>query len=148
MVVLSTSGLKRMDVAAYSYRVKTGEITSRAVDSHLAQLIVPPDGEVLLVSSAGRGWQAPLWRLPDTAGFGELGLEKGEVVTTIQPPGLLTLGTRQGKVKRIEPELTPASWSMLIGLGGKGDELLFAGIGSEVVFVCLLYTSPSPRDRS
>ncbi|MCG3212616.1 MAG: DNA gyrase subunit A [Anaerolineae bacterium] len=135
VVVLATGGLKRVDEAAYSYRVKPGEMSKRAVDSHLQLLAVPPEGEALLVSSAGRGWQAPLWRLPESATFEELGLAKGEAVISVQRPGPLTLGTRQGSVKRIEPALTESNWAQVIGLADKDDEVLFAGSGPEVLFV-------------
>jgi DNA gyrase subunit A len=134
VVVLTTSGLKRLDKSAYSYRIKAGEVSKRAVESYLFRLIVPPDGEVVLVSNTGRGWQAPLWRLAEQATFEELGLGKGEFVIAVQPPGLLTLGTRQGTVKRIEPALIEASWAMLMGLA-EGDEVLFAGPEPEVIFV-------------
>jgi DNA gyrase subunit A len=111
-------------------------VTKRAVESHLSLLTVPPEDELLLVSSGGRGWQAPLWRLPEAATFEEVGLAKGEAVIGVQRPGgLLTLGTRQGNVKRTEPSLTEGNWAALIGLTDEADEVLFAGSGPEVIFV-------------
>lgn len=135
VAIISTAGFKRFD-APYRYRVTDG-VTSRAVETNLAQLdAVDPDGDILLLSSAGRAWQGKIWRLPETATAGELGLKEGERLLDLHHPGdMLILGTRRGKVKRIEPEPAEANWSQIIGLAKKEDELLFAGPGPEAIFV-------------
>jgi DNA gyrase subunit A len=143
-VAITTQGVLRSDSASFAYRVKEGP-SGRAVEAHLAQFQLEPDDSLLLVSSAGRAWRARVGQVATKAAFADLGLGKGEVIVgggVLQPDGLVVIGTRQGKIKRVrvaELGLSEASWAMLMGLD-KGDEALFAGVASDAATV-LFFTS-------
>jgi DNA gyrase subunit A len=143
MLVVTTQGFQRNDAKGFSYRVKAGA-TSRAVEAHRMHLQTGPDDAVVLVSNLGRAWWGAVGRLPRSAGFEELGLEKDEQVIgmgVLTQKNLLIVGTREGQVKRVSVEdlraMAEASWATIIGLGSKDDRALFAGIGgdeAEVMF--------------
>jgi len=143
VIVVTTQGVQRQDSKGFSYKLKPG-VSARAVEAHRLHLRAGPEDKVLLVSDRGRAWWGGVGRLPRTATFAELGLEKGEQVVGGGVPvkdTFLTLGTRQGRVKRLKAEDAQtgaeASWSTIIGLGGEDDRVLFAGLGgadAQVMF--------------
>jgi DNA gyrase subunit A len=143
-VAITTQGVLRSDSAGFSYRVKEGP-SGRAVEAHLAQFQLQPEDSLLLVSSAGRAWRAPVGQVPAKADFAELGLAKNEVLVgggVLQPDRLVVMGTRLGKIKRVHVQdlgMSEASWAGLIGLD-KEDELLFADVAGEEATV-LFFTA-------
>ncbi len=137
VVAITTLGVQRHDARQFGYRVKPG-VTSRAVEAHRLHIRTEPTDTIILVSNRGRAWWGGVGRLPRAASFSELGLDKGEQVVGggVLPPGsALILGTRQGRVKRVKAEDArvgaEASWSTIVGLDGKDDGVLFAGVGSD-----------------
>ncbi len=148
-VAITTQGVIRSDSANFAYRVKEGP-SGRAVEAHLAHFQLEPDDSLLLVSSAGRAWRAPVGQVAAKADFAELGLGKGEVIVgggvlrhaQDTPASYLVIGTRLGKIKRVRVEdlgLSEASWVGLMGLD-KDDETLFAGVAGDAATV-LFFTA-------
>lgn len=137
VLAVTTQGVQRSDSKGFGYRVKPG-VTSRAVDAHRIHLRTEPDDNVILVSSRGRVWWGAVGRIPRTTDLETLGLGKGEQIVGV---GLLTddchliLGTRQGRVKRVKAEdvksTAEGSWASVIGLAGKDDSVIFAGVGGD-----------------
>jgi DNA gyrase subunit A len=151
IVVLTTHGVQRHEAQGYSYQVKAG-LTARPVEAHLLELRAEADDEVILVSSRGRVWRAPVGRIPAGANFAELGLDRnssrglaarGEILVgagIAAPDHYLVLGTQAGNIKRTGiADLAggQANWSIGIGLAGQDDRLLLAGVmpdQAEVMF--------------
>lgn len=142
IVVLTTHGVQRHEAQGYSYQVKAG-LTARPVEAHLLDLKTEADDEVILVSSRGRVWRAPVGRIPAGANFAELGLDRNETLIgagITVPEHYLVLGTQAGNIKRTGiADLTggQANWSIGIGLAGHDDRLLLAGVmpdQAEVMF--------------
>jgi DNA gyrase subunit A len=143
ILVVTTLGFQRNDAKGFSYRVKAG-VTSRAVESHRLHLRTEPDDVVVLVSSLGRAWWGAVGRLPRSAGFADLGLEKNEQIVgmgVLTDKNYLVLGTLDCQVKRVKAEDVrsgaEASWATIIGLAGPDDRVLFAstaGDEAEVMF--------------
>jgi DNA gyrase subunit A len=151
VVVVTTQGVQRNDAKSFGYRVKPGT-TSRAVEAHRIHLRTSPEDTVVLVSDQGRAWWGAVGRLPRTASFQDLGLSKGEQVVgagILSGKCCLVLGTRQGQVKRVKAEdvtsSAEASWATIIGLGGDGDGVLFAGVGDDAAQVMFFGTSRANR---
>lgn len=136
MVAITTRGIARTHAAEFSYKLKGGQ-SAKAVEAHLLHLVTEPDDVVLLISNRGRAWKATVGRVPNTASFTDLGLEKGEYLiggSVLTTDSYLVLGTRAGNIKRVKVEdlnLAEASWAGVIGLSGKGDELLCAAVSSD-----------------
>ncbi len=137
VIVVTTQGVQRSDARGFGYRIQEGA-TTRAVEAHRLHLQTRPKDTIVLVSSRGRAWWGAVGRLPRTARFEELGLDKGEEVVgagLLAGKGLLVIGTRQGQVKRVKVEdvtaSAEASWATIVGLSGRDDAALFAGIGGE-----------------
>jgi len=137
VVAITTLGVQRHDARQFGYRIRPGA-TSRAVEAHRLHLRTEPTDTIILVSDKGRAWWGGVGRLPRSAGFSELGLDKGEQVVgggVLTPGSALILGTRQGRVKRVKAEDArvgaEASWSTIVGLDGKDDGVLFAGVGGD-----------------
>jgi DNA gyrase subunit A len=151
VVVVTTQGVQRNDAKGFSYRVKPGT-TSRAVEAHRMHLRTEPEDTVVLVSNRGRAWWGAVGRLPRSASFEALGLNKGEQVVGI---GILTdnsclvLGTRQGRVKRVKAQdvrsTAEASWAMVVGLEDSDDGVLFASVGDDKAQVMFFTTSRAIR---
>ncbi len=151
MVVVTTRGVQRNDANRFGYRVKPGT-TSRAVEAHRVHLRTEPEDTVVLVSDRGRVWWGTVGRLPRSASFEELGLDRGERVVggdILSDESYLVLGTRQGQVKRVKAEdvksTAETSWATVIGLTGKGDSVLFAGVGGDEAQVMFFSTSRANR---
>ncbi len=151
MIVVTTQGVQRQDAKGFSYRLKAG-VTSRAVEAHRLHLRTEPDDTIVLVSNRGRAWWGQVGRLPRSATFQELGLEKGEQVVglgVLSRDCCLVLGTRRGQVKRVKAEDvrsgSEASWAMIIGLGGADDGVLFAGTGDDQAQVMFFTTGRANR---
>ena len=154
MIAVTTQGVQRSEAKGFSYRVKAGT-TSRAVEAHRFHLRTEAEDTVVLVSDRGRAWWAGVGRLPRSASFQDLGLDKDEQVVGM---GILTrgcylvLGTRQGQVKRVKVEdvksSAEASWTTAIGLAGKEDVVLFAGIGDNKAEVMFFTSSRAIRFAS
>jgi DNA gyrase subunit A len=151
VIVLTTKGLQRNDAKGFAYRVKKG-VTSRAVEAHRVHLRAQPEDTVFLVSSGGRAWWGSVGRLPLSATFQELGLGKGEEIVglgILPQEGCLVVGTRQGRVKRVEVQdvrsAPEASWATIVGLGGKEDAALFAGAGGDGVQAIFFTSSRAIR---
>jgi len=144
VVAITTRGLLREEAASYGYRVKVGT-TSRAVEAHLSNISTAADDTLVLVSSSGKAWWGGVGRLPRSATFQQLGLEKNERVvaaSVLSPKSMLLMGTIRGQVKSVLAEdvmsSAEASWITVIGLLDKDDRVLFAGVGaeqSEIVFL-------------
>ena len=146
VVVVTTQGVQRHDAKRFGYRVKPGT-TSRAVEAHRRHVRAAPEDVVVLVSDRGRAWWGAVGRLPRAARFDELGLDKGEQVVgadVLTPDSTLILGTRQGRVKRAKAadirSTAEASWATVIGLDGKDDGVLLAGVGGDEAQV-MFFTS-------
>jgi DNA gyrase subunit A len=137
VIAITTRGVQRNEAKGFSYRVKAG-MTSRAVEAHRFHLRTEAQDTVVLVSDRGRAWWGGVGRLPRSATFQDLGLDKDEQVAGM---GILTggcylvLGTRQGQVKRVKVEdiksSAEASWATAIGLADKDDAVIFAGTGDD-----------------
>jgi DNA gyrase subunit A len=142
VLVVKPDGVQRHASEDFSYR-GSRTLTKGAVrDVHLAHVEVPPDAEVLLLSSAGRGWKGAVGFVPEQGSESALGLQRGERVVAIavlQEGAFLLLGTKQGRVKRAQVgdlSLLDRQWGPVIGLAER-DELLFgdvAGEGAHVLF--------------
>jgi DNA gyrase subunit A len=81
-----------------------------------------------------------------------LGLGKGGQVVgagVLSSSSFLILGTAQGQVKRVRAEdvksTAEASWATIIGLSGKDDRVLFAGVGGNKAQVMFLTSSRANR---
>ena len=151
VLVVTTLGVQRNDAKNFGYRVKPG-ITSRAVEAHRMYLRTAPEDTVVMVSDRGRAWWGAVGRLPRSASFEDLGLNKGERVVglgVLSDKGCLVLGTRRGQVKRVKAEdvksSAEASWSMIIGLGGEDDGVLFAGVEGDEAHVMFFSSSRATR---
>ncbi|MBN1661794.1 MAG: DNA topoisomerase 4 subunit A [Anaerolineae bacterium] len=146
MIAVTTLGVQRSDAKGFSYRPKAGA-TSRAVEAHRMHLATEADDTVVLVSSRGRAWWGAVSRVPLSAGFEEMGLDKGEEVVglgLLTRDNLLVVGTRAGQVKRVKAEDVKsgaeATWSTIVGLSGDNDGVLFAGTAGDDAQV-VFYTS-------
>jgi DNA gyrase subunit A len=151
MLVISTQSFQRNDVKGFSYRVKAGT-TARAVEAHRLHLLTQPDDVVVLVSRLGRAWWGAVGRLPRAAEPQELGLDKNDQVVgmgVLSPKAYLVVGTLDGQVKRVKTEdvqsSVEASWSTIVGLSGKGDRVLFAGVGGDEAEVLFFTASRAIR---
>ncbi len=151
VVVVTTRGVQREDASRFGYRVRPGT-TSRAVEAHRMHLRTEKKDTVVLVSNRGRAWWGAVGRLPRSASFEELGLSKREQVVgmgILPDKHYVILGTRQGQVKRISANdvksSAEASWATVIGLTGRDDGVLFAGVGDEKAHVMFLGTSRANR---
>lgn len=151
VLVVTTLGVQRHDAKNFGYRVKPG-ITSRAVEAHRMYLRTEPEDTVVLISDRGRAWWGAVGRLPRSASFEDLGLNKGEWVVglgVLSDRCYLVLGTRRGQVKRVKAEnvksSAEASWSMIIGLGGEDDGVLFAGVGGDETQVMFFSSGRATR---
>jgi len=151
VVVVTTRGVQRNDASRFGYRVSAGA-TSRAVEAQRLHLRTEPEDTVVLVSDRGRAWWGTVGRLPRSASFEDLGLNKGEQVVgvgVLSDKSCLVLGTRQGQVKRVQAEdvksTAEASWAMVIGLADEDDRVLFAGVGSDEAQVVFFGTSRANR---
>jgi DNA gyrase subunit A len=137
IVVVTTQGVQRNDAKGFSYRVKEGA-TSRAVEAHRFYVRSEADDTVVLVSDRGRAWWGAVGRLPRSATFEDLGLDKEERIVgggLLSKDLYLTLGSRNGQVKRVTAEdvrsTAEASWATIIGLSGDEDQTLFGGVGDD-----------------
>ncbi len=79
LLLLTTAGIERRPASGYRYLPGDG-LTGRATASLLSKVLVPPTGEVLLLSSAGRAWRQAVGFVPEKADAKDLGLEKGETL--------------------------------------------------------------------
>ncbi|MGD2207108.1 MAG: DNA topoisomerase 4 subunit A [Anaerolineae bacterium] len=154
MLVVTTQGVQRNDAKGFGYRVKAGA-TTRAVEAHRIHLRTGPNDNVVLVSSAGRAWWGAVGRLPRSASFRELGLDKGEKVVglgILSDKKTLLMGTREGQVKRVTAEdvksTAEASWATAIGLSSSDDQALFAGVGDDEAEVMFFTSSRAIRFRA
>ncbi|MGD8518998.1 MAG: DNA topoisomerase 4 subunit A, partial [Anaerolineae bacterium] len=151
VLVVTTQGVQRNEAKGFSYRVRAGT-TSRAVEAHRIHLHTEPEDTVVLVSDRGRAWWGGVGRLPQSATFEQLGLDKGEQVAglgILSEESSLLLGTYQGRVKHVKVEdvqsSPEASWSTIIGLGGKEDRVVLAGTGTGEVQVMFFTSSRAIR---
>jgi DNA gyrase subunit A len=146
VIVVTTQGVQRADAKGFAYRVKPGT-TSRAVEAHRLQLRTEATDAVVLVSSQGRAWWGLVGRLPASAQFSELGLAKDEEIVgtgVLNDAHYLVLGTKSGQIKRVGVKdvksSSEAQWTTIIGLSGKDDGVLFAGVGGDEADV-MFYTN-------
>jgi DNA gyrase subunit A len=151
VIVVTTQGVQRNDAKGFGYRVREGT-TSRAVEAHRRHLRCEQDDVVVLVSSLGRAWWGTVGRLPRSASFGELGLDKDEEVVgmgVLSSDSFLVIGTRKGQIKRARVEdvrsTAEASWATAIGLSGEDDAALFAGVGDDQAEVMFFTSSRTIR---
>jgi DNA gyrase subunit A len=151
VLVVTTQGMQRNDAKGFAYRVKAGT-TSRAVEAHCFHLRTEPDATVVLVSDRGRVWWGAVGRLPRSASFTDLGLDKEEQVVgagVVAPKHHLVLGTSHGRVKRVTLEdvtsTAEASWATAIGLTDNDDRVLMAGVGDDRAQVIFFSTSRAIR---
>ena len=154
VVAVTTLGVQRSNAKGFSYRVKAGT-TSRAVEAHRLHLRTEPTDAVVLVSSLGKAWWGLVGRLPTSAKFEDLGLDKGEEVVglgVLSDSGYLVLGTKKGQVKRIELDdikaAAEATWPAVIGLSGVQDGVLFAGVGGDGAEVMFFTSARANRFES
>jgi DNA gyrase subunit A len=143
MIVITTQGVQRSEAKGFAYRVKAGT-TSRAVEAHRIHVPAEAEDVVVLVSDRGRAWWGPVGRMPLSASFENLGLDKGEQVVgggVLAKDVYLVVGTRKGQAKRVRVEdvksTAEASWAMVVGLNGDDDRVILAGVGgdkAEVIF--------------
>ena len=137
MVAVTTKGILRCSVSAYSYRVRAGA-SSRAVIAHRMRLRAEPTDRVILVTSSGRGWAVPVGQVPEQETWSKMGLAKDERIVhaaVLDGDGYLVMGTVQGKVKRtslsvLQKELLDGVWTEVMGLKA-GDRVAFAGSCGE-----------------
>jgi DNA gyrase subunit A len=151
VIAITNRGLLRQDLASFGYRVRPGS-TNRAVEAHRVHVQAEPNDTIVLVSDRGRGWWGAVGRLPRAATFEEVGLRKGEQIVgaaLLQDGSFLILGSRQAQVKRVRAEdvrsSAEASWSMVMGLAGADDAVLFAGVGAESAEIVFLSSSRGVR---
>jgi DNA gyrase subunit A len=140
MITVTTQGILRCSASAYSYRVRAG-VSSRAVTAHRMRVRAEPADRVLLLSTGGRAWLAPVGKVPEGGTWSNLGLDRDERIVYLGVFGsngraaadrYLILGTAQGKAKRVslpilEEEMLDGVWTEVIGLV-KGDRVAFAGV--------------------
>jgi DNA gyrase subunit A len=137
IVTLTSDGLARTNESDYAYRVRSGA-SSRAVVAHVMCIRAEPTDKVLLVSTGGQIWAAPVGQVPEASSFAQLGLKQDERIVYIgllAAEGTLVLGTEQGKIKRTEMSglqegVPEGTWSEAIGLAD-GDRVAFAGVCGE-----------------
>jgi DNA gyrase subunit A len=151
VIVVTTKGVQRNEAKGFSYRVRAG-VTSRAVEAHRFHLRTGQTDTVLLVSDRGRAWWGGVGRLPLSASFEELGLDRGEQVAAaavLDGDRSLLLGTRQGQVKRVKAEdlrsIPEATWSTIVGLKGDEDRVICAGMGNDEAQVMFFTSSRAIR---
>jgi DNA gyrase subunit A len=154
VIIITTQGVQRSDAKGFGYRVREGA-TSRAVEAHRMHLRCEQDDVVVLVSSLGRAWWGTVGRLPRSASFSELGLDKDEEVVgmgVLSQDSFLLIGSRKGQIKRSRVEdvrsTAEASWATAIGLSGEDDAALFAGVGDDKAEVMFFTSSRTIRFAS
>ncbi len=152
LVMVSDSGLQRVDAKGFRDVVTKGKPTSRAVNIALLREAVEPEETLILVSSQGRCWQGNTGRLPLNGTFQEIGLKRGERIVglgVVREGAKLVIGTTAGMIKRVEladvlSSRAEATWAAIIGLNGDGEEVLFAGVASDDAHV-MICTSGSNK---
>jgi DNA gyrase subunit A len=139
LVMVTTTGLARVDADGYRDSVTPGKASGRAVDTILGKIVVAPEDNVFLLSSRGRLWLGNVGRLPDKGSFSDLGLEKNESlvgIDRIDPAQTVVFVTRCGSVKRtrmadVLAARSEGAWGTAIGLENSGDDLLWAAPASD-----------------
>jgi DNA gyrase subunit A len=139
LVMVTNTGLTRVDADGYRDNVTSGKPSSRAVETILGKVVVEPEDNVMLLSSRGRLWLGNVGRLPDKGGFSDLGLEKNETlvgIDCVDPAQTVVFVTRCGSVKRtrmadVLAARSEGAWGTAIGLEGSGDEVLCAVPASD-----------------
>ncbi|MBN1579679.1 MAG: hypothetical protein JXA89_03180, partial [Anaerolineae bacterium] len=142
VVAITTQDIQRCDKSAYSYRVRTGT-SARAVTAHRIRIETQPTDKVMMISSRGQAWIAPVGQIPETASWTQIGLKEGESIVYLdvlgeqspKEPEFLVMGTAQGRVKRTAMEavlknVIEGTWTEMIGLVS-GDRVAFAGRCTE-----------------
>lgn len=143
-VITATTGgnLLRADGKGFSWRQSAG-LSKRAVDAPLFHLRTQPEDMVILLSSKGRAWLGPVYRIPEKTSTVDFGLDKDEAIinAVVMPEsGFLTIATSHGKVKRTQVEDLSNSqghWGKIVGGLDKHDEVVVATISTEAVHVIL-----------
>jgi len=134
VVAATTRGnVYRVPAKGFSGRQSKG-VTSRAVDAPLFFLKTGPEDKILLISSRGRAWYGPIFRVPERTDNASMGLKKGEVIIAAalaQPDTFLTLAATNGKVKRTAFADLPGSegnWNTVLGGLAEGERVVVAGL--------------------
>ncbi|MCC6189735.1 MAG: DNA gyrase subunit A [Anaerolineales bacterium] len=139
VVIIGPEAARCQPAQDYAEAAELGRPGAKPAEVVLQRLSAPPNAALLLVSSSGQLWKGSVARL--AAGVAPAGdrLVFGGLAQTGQ---YLVLGTRRGNVKRVKIEDASVrpdnAWSLIIGLEGAGDEVLFAGVGGDDthVFFC------------
>lgn len=145
LLLVTDSGIQRVDAKGYKESVTKGKPTSRAVTIPILKMAVEPEEILLLVSNKGRCWQGNAGRLPLTGTFDEIGLQRGEKIVgcgVVQEDAKLVIGTNSGMIKRVEmadviSTRVEASWAAIIGLNGSGEEVMYAAVASDQAHVMI-----------
>ncbi|NSW51729.1 MAG: DNA topoisomerase 4 subunit A [Anaerolineae bacterium] len=145
LIILTQEKIQRTDAKGYRENIQSGKPTTRAVDIIFKKIIAQPDDEVILVTSKGRLWHGAVGRIPLETSYQEFGLQPQEKVVATEiarKDWFLVMITTSGNGKRVAMEdcLDPrneGSWANIIGLVGKDDEVLFAGIASEQAHIMI-----------
>ncbi|MFQ5613162.1 MAG: DNA topoisomerase (ATP-hydrolyzing) subunit A, partial [Anaerolineae bacterium] len=134
VVAATTNGnIIRVKARGFSGRQTKG-LTKRAVDAPLFFLRTGPEDTVIFVSSHGRVWRGPVYRVPDKVKLAEFGLKRGE---TIVGAGLwaedkfLTMVASNGKVKRtrvVDLSGSEGNWNTALGGLSAQDRVVVGGL--------------------
>ncbi len=137
IIAATTRGnLYRVPAKGFSGKQTKG-VSKRAVDAPLFYLRTTKDDRVLLISSKGRAWYGPVFRVPEKANNLDIGLSKGEAVVAaavVKPNSYLTLAATNGKVKRTVLEDLPGSeghWFTVMGGLAENDQIVIADVTDE-----------------
>jgi DNA gyrase subunit A len=143
-VVAATSAgnVVRVNRKGFSGRQTKG-LTKRAVDAPLFFVEAEPEDGVILISSQGRVWRGPVYRVPERATLKEFGLIRGETIvgaSVLAEGQFLTIVASNGKVKRTQvADLSGSEGNWNTALGGldPGDRVVVGGLTSGEAEVIL-----------
>ncbi len=134
IIAATTRGnLYRVPAKGFSGKQSKG-VSKRAVDAPLFYLKTKEDDKVLLVSSRGRAWYGPIFRIPDKTTNTDMGLAKDEAIiagAVVKPKSYLTLAATNGKVKRTAIEDISAGeghWFTVMGGLDSNDRIVMADV--------------------
>lgn len=134
-IVAATTGgnIVRVDKKGFSGRQTKG-LSKRAVDAPLFYVEAGPEDTVVFISSRGRVWRGPVYRVPDRARLADFGLKRDETIVgagVLAEKRFLTMVATNGKVKRTDlADLSGSenNWNTAFGGLGADDRVVVAGI--------------------
>lgn len=142
LAATTRGNLYRVPAKGFNGRQTQG-LAKRAVDTPLFYLRTGAEDKILLVSSKGRAWYGPIFRIPDKTDNAEMGLKKDETIvgaSLVTENSFLTLAATNGKTKRTaiaDLSGSEGNWNTVMGGLAAEDRVVVAGLtdGSQQVML-------------